>query len=149
PPLLYNSSMQVIIVNGVTATGKTTLTRYIANRLNYQTLIKDDIKEALVRNSSRKPNMRNWRYFEEKSLSQLYETLQEAITNNVNVIIESNFHKPEQKVLRQILDKTPTKEIYCKTKGWVVLERYVMRKERGQRSPVHQDRVWYPQVFLM
>ena len=147
--MLYNDTVQVIIVNGVTATGKTTLTRYIARELNYQTLIKDDIKETLVEHDSRQPNFHNWRYFEQKSLQLLYEAINEAIANNTNVIIESNFHITEQNELRKLLEKIIVKEIYCYAQGWIIIKRYILRKERGQRSPVHQDRVWYPQVFLM
>ncbi len=144
--------MLIVIINGVSATGKTTLARHVSDKFGYRVLSKDDIKDKLVKDSHRKPNLRNWRYFDKQSLRQLSTLLKEAVKNNESIIIESNFHKHEQAFLKELAanpEKVELKELDCVSTGKVIRKRFVERSKQDQRAKVHQDWFWYPLTFVV
>ncbi|MGH6878679.1 MAG: AAA family ATPase [Rhizomicrobium sp.] len=140
--------MQIIIITGTAATGKTSIAREVAERLRYKLLSKDSIKEHLFMTDSKRPGLKNWKYYESKSLELLYENVRNSIETNTPTIVESNFHRAEVKKIAEILTVVPCKEIYCKSNGWVRLYRSIRRKEKLGRHVGHIDRFWYPAMFL-
>ena len=140
--------MQVIVVSGGTATGKTTIARQLSDKLGYPVLCKDDIKDKLFAESSFKPGLRHWHHFEKKALNRFYKKFGEYIQNRQSVIVESNFHHKDAVQLHGIIGNSTYREIYCKAHGWAVIKRYIKRNESGNRHKGHHDRVWYLGVIL-
>lgn len=136
--------MQAILVNGPSATGKTTLARRISKETGLKLISKDELKEELVEKGYKKPTLGNWLYFDNASKQKLYEVLQTAIDNKTDVIIEADFRPDQHEKLAKLLEPAVTKEIYCKCKPWTMLKRYRNRSKNGLRAKVHQNWFWYP-----
>jgi predicted kinase len=137
--------MRAVVITGMSATGKSTLAKKLANRLNYRLISKDVIKENLFAGGTRQTTLfGNWRHFETASLEVLYKEVEKAISSNQSIIVESNFHSPELRHLELILREVPAKQIVCQANGWVTFRRFRQRQRHGG----HGKRIWYPSFVL-
>ena len=142
-----NTIMQLIIISGSPATGKTTLATQLAKELGYGFCSKDALKERLFDRET--VNTRRFLWYETRAKAQFFSQIQEAIQHDRSLIIESDFNKKDRERLRALLTKkVHVTEIYCYTKGFTSLVRFIRRNENGTRHRGHHDRHWYASMFL-
>ena len=137
--------MNLIIVNGLPATGKTFLAAELSNLLNLPCLHKDVIKEFVF--DLLTTNDRNWsRQVGMASMDFLHAITEAAIENDVSMIVESAFYKEisEKKFYKVFSSgKVNCIEIYCKTSSEVRRKRFIERNESGSRHQGHLDSTNY------
>lgn len=137
--------MNLIIVNGLPATGKTTVAKSLSKQLNIPTVAKDTIKEFLFdtlgvrdREWSRKLGM--------VSSDFLYVLADALLADNQSIILESAFEKqftlPQIEALIRKYNPEVT-EIYCTTERTVRRQRFMERNQTGERHAGHMDHVNY------
>lgn len=139
--------MNLVIVSGPEATGKTVIGKEIARLLEYRYQSKDTIKETLY--DSMKHNTWDYLWYEKRAKDELFKEIREFISKNQSVVIESNFISADKQRLRSCMDdKAIIAEIYCTARGLTSFRRFVSRNEKGVRHKGHHDRRWYPKIFL-
>lgn len=133
--------MKLIIINGLPATGKTTLAEPLSRELQIPLISKDSIKEFLFDKLGSKD--RRW----SKTLGGLSYEFIYAITDTMldegqSIMIENAFEvafaKPR---LEHIISKhsPDVLEVYCYTSPAVRKQRFVVRNESGNRHAGHSD----------
>lgn len=138
--------MNLVIVSGPEATGKTAVGNKIASLKGYQYLGKDLIKEGLFDSESH--NTWDFSWYENKSKDEFFDILGDCISKNKSIVIESNFLSSDKEQLSErINNKVVISEIFCTTKGLTSFKRFVKRNETGLRHKGHHDRRWYIKVF--
>ena len=139
--------MQLVIISGPEATGKSEIGHKLAEQLGYRYESKDRIKEALFDSAPR--STWSYRWYENEAKQQFFRELERLIRTNTNSIIESNFIGGDRARLKDCL-RTEVKviEIYCTAKGMTSFRRFVRRNESGRRHKGHHDRRWYAKVFF-
>ncbi|MCD4704502.1 ATP-binding protein [bacterium] len=135
----------LIIISGLPCTGKTTLSKKIADKFKLPLINKDSIKESLFDSLGFKD--REWsKKIGIASYKTLYQIIELLLQTKQSFIVESNF-KPEfdnQKFQNlQNKYKFETLQIICETKGKILLERFQKRSESGERHPGHVDHLNY------
>lgn len=141
--------MQLIIVQGQTATGKTTLVKKLAQDLDLPFCLKDDLKEQSYESLLKAPSLKQWLKIEDQSWQQLYETVAQAIKADKSLIIEGDFRPPQRRALDKLLtDKVAVVEIYCWAKGREVIKRFKRRNRQEGRHQGHRDNLWLPLIYL-
>ena len=139
--------MNLIIVSGPEATGKTFIGKSIAKTTGYQYVSKDMIKESLF--DKLKHSTWDYAWYEEKAKQELFRQISEQVKNDVDIVVESNFISKDHARLQAYLQlDTTVREVFCFSKGMTTLKRFVARNESGQRHRGHHDRRWYPKVLL-
>ena len=138
--------MKLIIINGLPATGKTTIARPLADTLSFPLIEKDTIKEFLFDTIG--VGDREWSKMLGRVSSEfLYSLADELLANNKSVIIESAF---ETDFARPVIERFAKKyeleivEIYCTTEKNIRRQRFIDRNESGKRHAGHVDTVNYP-----
>lgn len=132
---------QVILVNGISATGKTTIGRALATRLRLPFFSKDGIKEILFDQLG--PKDRAWaHHLSSVTHAIVNPLLEEQLKAGHGFILEANFN-PAYDIAKfeswlSIYDFVIT-QILCFADGEVVFERFKQRIESGQRHPGHCD----------
>lgn len=128
---------KLIIVNGLPASGKTTLAQYLAKELHLPMFNKDSIKE-LLSDRLALTSTRSSRRFDDPSFSLLLFISKTLLANGFSVIIEGNF-QPGGDIVefgKQVNEAGITiVEVFCTAKGDVLIERFVSRMEL--RHPIH------------
>jgi predicted kinase len=139
--------MNLIIVSGAEATGKSAIGKYIARELGYTYYAKDVIKEHLFDTESTS----TWKYgwYERLAKSEFFSGLAAFIDQDQNLVLESNFIGNDKKYLQKLLHGKTVNifEVHCFTQGFTSLKRFVRRNETKIRHPGHHDRRWYISVF--
>lgn len=137
--------MTVIIISGLAGTGKTTIGKYLAEKLSLPFFNKDTIKEFLFDSVGWKD--REWsQKLGAASYKILYWIGEEEMKAGKSVIIESNFiAEIDKKIFLKLEKKYNFKivEILCKTEGKTLFERFKTRAESGLRHPGHVDNLSY------
>jgi len=135
----------LIIINGLPATGKTTIGKPLAEEFNILFWPKDKVKEFLFDNLG--IGDREWsRRLGAISSVFLYEVADQFLTAGKSLIVESDFHKdlakPEWK---KVIEKhhPGILEIYCFTEKGVRRARFEERNKSGNRHKGHVDTVNY------
>jgi predicted kinase len=132
---------RAILVNGISATGKTAIGRQIADALALPLFTKDSIKERLF--DTLGYSDRAWAH----KLSGVTHTvlnyvLEEELRAGRDFVLESNFN-PEHDVPKfqrwQREYGLRIVQILCYAEGEVVFERFRRRVESGERHPGHAD----------
>jgi len=137
----------LIIVSGLSCTGKSTLAEKISEKFKYPYFGKDMFKELLFdelgysdRIWSRKLGVAGY--------AILYKIAENLLKTGQSVILESDF-KPEvdRQTFKELAKKFSFKimEILCYADGKILFERFKQRAESGNRHPGHVDHLCYPE----
>ncbi|HEX5439575.1 MAG TPA: AAA family ATPase [Ktedonobacterales bacterium] len=131
----------VIVVNGLPATGKTTLARRLADDFHLPLLAKDSIKETLFETLGWSD--RAWsRQLGTATMGLLYLLLEEQLRAGRPCIVESNFYPDRDgerfRALQQANAFTPF-QILCVADGPTLYERYCQRARSADRHPGHVE----------
>ena len=133
--------MILIIINGLPATGKTTLARPLSEKLEIPLIAKDTIKEFLFNTLGTKD--RSWsRTLGKVSNDFIYELTDILLADGQSLMIENAFEKSFAKQkLERIIDRHKPKvvELYCHSDSSVRRQRFVNRNESGSRHKGHAD----------
>lgn len=137
--------MKLIIVNGLPATGKTTLVHKLSGLTGIPVIAKDAIKEFLF--DSIGTGDREWsRALGAASSDFMWELADIALSSKRSVILE-NFFTPA--FARPQLEKLTAKhdaevlEIFCEADPELRKQRFIDRNESGQRHKGHVDETNY------
>ncbi len=139
---------QLIIVSGPPCSGKTTTSKYFADKLHIPLISKDNLKERLF-------DFLGWKNKEWSdvlssiSMTILYDTLEEHLKRNQPLMIESNFKvAPDKAILEKLLQPYPllTTEIFFTASPEILMERFIKRTESGERHIGHGDRDRYQEA---
>lgn len=138
--------MDLIIVSGLPATGKSTIAKALSEKLNIPLVAKDTIKEFLFDTLGARD--RDWsRTLGKASNDFLYELTDKLLADGYSVIIENAFEKKFAKPrLEKIIHAHAPNilEVHCKTEQGVRRKRFIGRNESGNRHTGHVDAVNYP-----
>lgn len=139
----HNSVMRptVILINGISATGKTTIGRALANTLQLPFFAKDSIKEILFDQLG--TSDRAWSHrLSGVTHAVLNPILEEELRAGRGFVLECNFN-PQYDVDKfrrwQASYDFRIVQVLCHTQGEVVFQRFKARAESGTRHPGHVD----------
>lgn len=139
--------MQLVLVSGPEATGKTHIAKSIARQMGCDYAGKDAIKEALYDTAAH--NTWNYSWYESEVKNIFFNLVKDYIAQRKSLVIESNFIGTDRDRLMGLLnDDVEVSEIYCTARGLVSFKRFVQRNESGHRHKGHHDRRWYVKVFI-
>ncbi len=132
---------RLIIVTGISGSGKSTISNYIYNHYKNSTLISMDVlKENIYdlvgfNNSEQKQNLKSIIY------NTFTELLNECMRrNDENIIIEYPFNNSWENKLKKLVDKYNYKAITIKVKGKdydTIFQRLDNRNNTKKRHPSH------------
>lgn len=129
----------MIIVTGASATGKTTLSKNLANEFKIPVINKDEIKELLFDYLGAKNE--EWAIkLGMSSFELLYLFVNKLCQTGKTFIVEGNFeNKYATKTFSDIKSKYNYKvlQIYCHAQVEVLYDRYMKRDNSGERHPGH------------
>jgi predicted kinase len=132
----------LIIVSGPPCSGKTTLARRLAGRLNLPFIYKDGIKELLF-NRLGTGDLEWSSLLSLASYDLLYYFAEAQLKAGRSLVVEANF-RPEKETAKFLALKEKYEfipfQIQCHTEGQVLLERFRRRAESSERHPGHLDR---------
>lgn len=133
--------MNLIIINGLPATGKTTIAKSLSKQLKVSAIAKDTIKEFLFDTLGIKD--REWsRTLGMVSSDFLYVLADALLADKQSIILESAFEKRfAQPQLETLIHKhnPAVIEIYCTTEQSIRRKRFVERNQTGRRHIGHVD----------
>ncbi len=124
----------LIIINGLSATGKTTLAKKIGEELRLPVFHKDDFKEMIADNVEIQDPLDSG--LGKSSRSILFYIAQECLKNNISLVIEGDL--VDTKEAKQFISYLQTSkkrviEVVCVAELSIRLERYKSR----ERHPIH------------
>ncbi len=132
----------LIIITGLSCTGKTTLGKRLAQELHLPFIYKDGIKELLL-DELGWPDRAWSRKLGQATYSILYHILEALLTGGSSLIVESNFSPtfstPDFLALQQRCDFDPFQILCFTTSGELLLQRGKERDASGNRHPGHFD----------
>ena len=136
------NKLNIIILNGLPATGKTTLGRQVAKELELPFISKDDFKETLF--DTLGYSDREW---SEKigaaGFKLMYNAVESQLKANKSLVVETYFNpKYDEKKFEELQKKYNAKiiQIFCKCDGTVLFERFKKRVESGERHKGYDDK---------
>lgn len=132
---------KIIIITGLSASGKTTIGKELAKRMSIPFISKDAVKELMFDGLGWKD--REWsKKLGLASYDLLYYFAEALLRAKVSFMIESNFKSefdtPKFMALKEKYDFDVV-QILCKADGEVLFDRFKKRSESGQRHPGHVD----------
>ncbi len=135
------SDFRIILINGISATGKTAIGKQIAEQLKLPFFAKDAIKERLFDELGYSD--RAWAH----KLSGVTHTvlnyvLEEELKSGRGFVMEANFNPQyDAGKYRAWKEKYGFEivQVLCFAEGEVVFERFRHRVESGERHPGHMD----------
>jgi predicted kinase len=127
----------LLIIHGLPASGKTTLAKWLAHKLGWPIIHKDDVKEILFETLGWSD--RAWsRKLGVATIELLYHVVELQLMAGASFMVECNF-KPElaSPRMREILGKANARsvQVLCHADGRVRLQRFIER----QRHAGHAD----------
>jgi predicted kinase len=142
-------SSTILFITGLPCTGKTYLGKQIAAHLSFPYLYKDGIKERLF--DALGWSDRDWsKKIGEASYLLLFYFTEALLEAGESFILESNF-SAERDGLKlhgmQAKYKFKAIEIQCVADGDIIVERYRLRWEAGNRHPGHVDPETYAELL--
>ncbi|MBS1705214.1 MAG: AAA family ATPase [Armatimonadetes bacterium] len=135
------SSPTVILVNGISATGKTTIAKFLGEALGWPVFAKDAVKEALF--ESLGYSDRAWAHkLSGTTHATLNPILEELLRCGISFIIESNFNPLyDTEKYNHWRDKYHVQliQLLCYVTDDSAYHRFKSRVETGERHPGHCD----------
>lgn len=134
---VQNKNPKLIIVNGLPASGKTTLAEFLSEDLGIPMFNKDGFKEMLS-DTMKVSSIKSSRRLDNPSLILLLKIAKTLLARKISVIIESNFklQKDLEEFANQMKENGVTIiEIFCRADGSVLVERFRERMET--RHSIH------------
>jgi len=134
----------LIIVTGAPATGKSTLAERLSDEFDLPLFTKDGFKEDLANVLSRPLNLSVAQWSNKlgaASYEVLYHVITVMLTVGHSLIVEANFHPAIANAhLRRIHAEQPHYiiQINCRADAEVIMERFRVRIEAGDRHPIHR-----------
>lgn len=132
---------KVIIVEGLSCSGKTTIGKRIAQELGLPFFNKDTFKELMFDNIGWRD--REWsQKLGAASYRIVYLIVEELVRNGGSLVVESNFRvEPDRENFLKLKEKYGFEviEILCWTKGEILFKRFKRRAESEERHPGHVD----------
>lgn len=131
---------KLIILTGDLATGKSTFSHILSKRYNIEAYNKDTLKELLadtVGFTNREENLR----LSHASIAFMNYLFEEHLKNDVDLILEANFHKDEITKLYEIANKNNGEilTLVFEADIDILYERFKYRIEHENRHRVHQS----------
>lgn len=127
---------QAILVNGVPASGKTTIARAIGSRLQLPVLSLDAVKEALYDELGNASGDREYGRALNRASMQAIWSLIAGFPSGSTVVVEAWFRLPPHDVVLRGLERAGVHawvEVWCHAPAPVLMERYATRA----RNPLH------------
>jgi adenylate kinase family enzyme len=141
--------MKLIIINGTTSTGKSTLAGKLAKDLGIKAYLRDVYKEQEFDLLGKSPSLKQLSIIETASQQKLFEAIEGAVKQDESLIVESNFTYAQAKKIKSLIrPNTVVVEIFCFANGFRIFKRYVGRNKSGERHHGHRDYLWYPIVAV-
>jgi deoxyadenosine/deoxycytidine kinase len=135
----FSEKNLIIIVTGTSATGKTILSKKLANKFNLPLINKDEIKELLFDCLGTKDE--EWAVrLGVTSFELSYLLVEKLCQTGKAFIVEGNF---EDKFATKIFSDLKTKhnykilQLYCHAPEEILYKRYIERDNSGKRHPGH------------
>lgn len=137
--------MELIILAGMPATGKSTIAKEVQAHFGFPILEKDKIKEALFDTIGFEGYPAK-RQLDVASNEILISLIRSMIQAGQSVIIDNNFDEESAEKLRLLLEKYPihTVTVFLSGDPQVLYERYVARDSAGLRHLGHAMQTNYP-----
>lgn len=132
---------KLIVIEGLSCTGKSTLAEKISTEFNLPYFSKDMFKELMFDEIGYRD--REWsKKLGRASYDILYLVAKKLLAAGQSVVLESNFKRDfDRPRLEELREKVGFKvlEILCYAEGKVVFERFKERALSGKRHPGHVD----------
>jgi len=129
----------MIVVSGASATGKTTLSKELADNFKLPVINKDEIKELLFDYLGTENE--EWTIkLGISSFELLYLFTRKLCQTGKTFIVEGNFeNKYAAKIFSEIKSRYNYKvlQIYCHAQAEILYDRYIKRDISGERHPGH------------
>ena len=139
--------MKLIIITGAPASGKSSISENLGNKLNIDVISKDSFKIGLFEKFGFTSHT------EKKKLSilgekMMYETIAEYIDLNKDLIVDNNFKNFEtlRKIINNAKHLVEIKCIYCVADYSILAQRYNERIRSGHRHQALYTLNQYPVV---
>jgi predicted kinase len=135
----------LVVVNGAPGTGKTTLSKKLAQDLDIPCLNKDDVKELLFD----KLGVGDQRWSQDLGAGvaeMLFAFMGRWVSRGRSLIAESAYYfEFAQPYFDRLVKENDLifLEVYCATDPQIRRQRYIDRSEKGERHPGHVDRSYY------
>ncbi len=140
-PGIKPGSVDVIVITGHPATGKTTLARHIATELRLLLVCRDQIKETLLDTLGWSTDA--WsRQLSAAAWTLLYQQVEGLLQADIAHVVESNFDPVYANAhWQQLAKQYPLHliQVRCETDSEVLIQRYRERVRSGDRHPGHVD----------
>lgn len=141
--------MKLVIIEGPSSTGKSTLARKLSKDLKIPAFLRDDYKERQYDLLASAPSLKQLSKIDSASRQELLEAIKDSVGKKTSLIVESNFLYSEGHKIKNLIQKdTTVVEIFCFANGFRVFKRYVRRNKSGERHKGHRDHLWYSIVAL-
>lgn len=148
PNSLQLMSPIIILVNGLPASGKTTIANKISSRYHFPLFSKDELKGILF--DTLGDGDRAWSKKIGKAASEIFRfVIEEFVVAEKSVVIENFFYN---ELIRPFLTELKAKhpfsvvEVYCQCETETALKRFKARVEAGERHPHFHEEKNYPEV---
>ena len=137
--------MELIILAGMPASGKTTFVKQLSNALGYPVLEKDAIKEELF-DTIGFQNYAQKRLMDTAATAVLLRCVDALLESGQSLIAVNNFRKDAEPAVEALLKKHHCRcvFIFFGGDGDVFYQRYVERDNRGERHLGHVLQEHYP-----
>lgn len=140
--------MKLILINGVPASGKSTLTKEISNRLGIVSFAKDDFKELAYEHLGHNDHDRAWsKVLSRLSIAYLHYLIRKFAGLDQTLMIDANLNAEiARKEIGDLINgkDVTVLEIHCYAEPHVLVDRYRKRAESGERHPGHRDANAFP-----